>query len=275
MINGIYVNWLAVANQVTERSHPFPKHANETERLTHFRRIGLATFLQELVLLIQSGRGWQPHMFLQTNINTRACRYYVKRGYQQAPENNLDSLSFLPAGSFASLPIYFITDATQIQDGTPAKDHLKLHYHLGHMQSSFLEPAISSILPSAEDEPLLEFPFNCNGSLLDSFSNSEQIHLFSEPVFGSKSGALYSTRHTSDPQPDTKIFRKDGMFDSVYDTSLITLSDYQVMDDIEKPLLSCHVDFWSCWMFCAILQAVFEGMLPLYHYVYVTAFQIV
>ena len=26
---------------------------------------------------------------------------------------------------------------------------------------------------------------------------------------------------------------------------------------------------------CAIPQAVFEGMLPLYHYVYVTAFQIV
>ena len=198
MIDGIYVNWLAVANQVTERSHPFPKHANETERLTHFRRIGLATFLQELVLLIQSGRGWQPHMFLQTNINTRACRYYVKRGYQQAPENNLDCLSFLPAGSFASLPIYFITDATQIQDGTPAKDHLKLHYHLGHMQSSFLEPAISSILPSAEDEPLLEFPFNCNAAVCWTVSQIESKYIcFRNPCLVPRVG--HCTQHVTHP----------------------------------------------------------------------------
>jgi hypothetical protein len=243
---GVFVNWLAVENSGHERNH----YGSSSSHLMNFRRIGLGGFLQELLLLMQSARGWKPTIFLQSNVGSRACIYYVHRGYKRAPENNLESLqSLLPLGSFDKKSINFVTDATQLTDKTPAAQKLYLHFHEGHFESSFLEPVITFILPAQAHELLFEFPFNCTGFMLDHFLEGNEFYLFSDSVFGKKGTEEYSMRDAANQTSCNKDFREEGMYDWIYDTAGINLDCYQKLCDPDTPHVSDPlVDFWSVWM---------------------------
>jgi hypothetical protein len=184
--------------------------------------------------------------------------YYLHRGYQCAPENTLASLKdLLPLGSLTSLMMIL-------------KSAIKPQWiKIGHLESSFLEPVILSVLPSEMEDVFVQFPFSCSGFMIDHFAHGDDLYLFSNSVFGKRGTEECSTRDAADPASCYKDFHEEGMYDWIYDTAFLDLNSYQSLihpDSKHDRVRAEHVDFWAVWMLWNTGGLVQEGVaiIPLF-----------
>ena len=88
--DGVFINWLAVEHKV-HASVSFTKRSVGEKRI-QFRKLGIATFLLNLIQMQQIGRGFCHTLVLQTNPTSMARRFYEHRGFQKPVGNSLESV---------------------------------------------------------------------------------------------------------------------------------------------------------------------------------------
>jgi hypothetical protein len=191
--HGAFITWLAVLHE----SPPQVYFNQNKSAIPSFRRLGMASFLQELVQLLLIARGWKPDLYLQSNVKSPSRNYYEHRGYVKAPSNSLSSVPGLSVEAFQSKTINFVTDEIQVEHSIDESERLHLFYHEGPLKSSFLSPTDNSILPAADSDGVIEFPFNCSGNMIDRFTSGDNIFLLSETSFGAVAGVEYAVRDTA------------------------------------------------------------------------------
>ena len=254
--HGAFITWLAVLHQAPTNVY-FGPNKQSTES---FRRLGIASFLQEQVQLLLIARGWKPDFYLQSNVKSPARNYYEKRGYKRAPSNSLSSIPGLSEDAFPMQSINFVSDEIQVVNGIDAKERLQLFYHQGPLVSSFLEPSANSIVPEDDSDVVLDFPFNWSGNAVDLFTKGEDIYLMAETTFGAIEGVEYALRDIANEASINQDLREEGMYATIYDGAEINQAQYNALSDTTKALTDEHVDFFSAWILRHHEGAVFDDV---------------
>jgi hypothetical protein len=242
--HGAFITWLAVLHE----SPPQVYFNQNKSAIPSFRRLRMASFLQELVQLLLIARGWKPDLYLQSNVKSPSRNYYEHRGYVKAPSNSLSSVPGLTVEAFQSETINFVTDEIQVEHGIDESERLHLFYHEGPLKSSFLSPTDNSILPAADSDGVIEFPFNCSGNMIDRFTSGDNIFLMSETSFGAVAGVEYAVRDTANSASINQNMRETEWYADIYDGAQINLAQYNALSDTRTAMNDDHVDFFSSWL---------------------------
>ncbi len=245
--DGVYINWLGV-------EHKFGANVSFTqkgkgEKLIQFRKLGIGTFLLNLVQMQQIGRGFKHTLILQTNPTSRARTFYQNRGFVQSQPGGLQSIPHITETSFRDWDTHFVDEQSQREDGTETENILVLLYQEACLFTKLHDGVVVKVdetLESAENL-LFPFPFDCEGSYLEKVVIPNEDWLFAHPAFKASSGMLYALRNHTDPADSKVLFREEGMYDGACDDAPIELQDLNSLKE-EQPLMGIHVDLWACWL---------------------------
>ena len=242
--DAVYINWLGVEHKISANVS-FSKKQSGEKRI-QFRKLGLGTFMLNLVQMQQIGRGHSHTLILQTNPTSRARVFYERRGFRVSDGPNLESIPQINDQTFLDRDTHFVSEASQREDGTDTGDFLVLLYQPDCLFTQIHGKGTINVEDSMGGV-LFQFPFDCDGSFLDNVVIPEDDWLFAHPVFKPPNGVLYALRNATDTSPVESLFREDGMYNGVYDS--VVIEDKALLPlQLDLPLSNPHVDLWSCWM---------------------------
>src|SRR5688500_9802131 len=104
--HGIYVNWMAISQDKYDNI----RYGSMSPNIP-FRRLGLGSFLLQLVQMKSAAMDWSIDMYLQANQGSEAVSFYKKISFEKMDTNNHTELPSSWFDPECLMYVKFVTDA--------------------------------------------------------------------------------------------------------------------------------------------------------------------